>query len=364
MEVHHEAQEKTPLANPADNRRRGLYLTIGFMMLLPILLAPTHPIAVYAFLADTYGRPLIEIEPREIDPDLEAFLITPHQLSRYRDDLRSDMLDTRTGWLFAIVRGVDGRLEQAPIRTWNTFLPDVVHKFLGGWLDQKEIPYLGDAVALWMDGGTIVAMGHYHPFGGGPSAGDRRAQSLSLYAEVVVSNGVIPMVYVEGEVVPYGAHARISVDVFRNIRALEKSLLMEVKDIPIAMKVPSRELISVLAYLRDYRGANLTDKKDVAATLSTLCLEFRAIHEPVFQNGFSPLAYQSDPDKLAVLHNLINLEFWTVVVAGSNRASGSQDLVVVENGGGEIQPFIGGAPDTNSSTPMIAALSPQHIDAV
>lgn len=323
MEVPHKSQKKTSTARP--RRFHIVRSVIIFALLLPVLLSPCHPVAVYHYLADTYLPLLVSSEPREPDNDLSAFLISPAEVARYRHALREDMMDTRGGYIFAVVRRPDGTLRHEPIRTWNSFLPERLPAVLSNWLDRKEIPFLGDTVALWLEDNEIIAMGHYHPFGGGPSPGDHRAQALSIFSEVVVSNGIVPLVYVHGEVIPFGEDIVIDDDLYRSIRALEKGLLMEVNDIPVSPKVPSARLSSFLAYLRDYRGIDLESKKSVADELEVLCKEFKEDYALVFDAGFQLSNYTSDPDKYGVLRNLSNLQYWASRIMDFRRRAAVQD---------------------------------------
>ena len=210
MEVRHEAQEAPRRCQFRFKRYRILLTVLIAALLLPAVLSPTHPIAVYGYLFDTYVPPLMAPVAAGVDDGLTDFLITPDQLDRYRDELFADFNDERGGKLFVIVRESGGDFRHEPIRTWNSFLPEELPTAISRWLDRKELPYLGDSVDLWMNGDEIVAVGHYHPYGGGPSPGDQRAQSFSKFAEVVVSNGIVPMVYLHGEIIPYGNNVKIS----------------------------------------------------------------------------------------------------------------------------------------------------------
>jgi len=323
MEVRHATRE--------DRRSQPRYTLLPtlltFIALLPILLSPSHPVAVYGYLAHALIAPLFAPPAEGLHGELAEFLVAPAQVDRFRHALRADLLDRRGGGLFVIVRDGEGRLRHAPLRTWNSFLPAAPPGRLGDWLDRKEFPYLGDAVGLWLSGDVIVATGHYHPFGGGPSAGDRRAQALSRHVELVVSNGVVPMIYMEGEVIPYGEEVTLPQDVYRNLRALEKGLLMEVKDIPLAATVPSDRMASFLAYLRDYRQVDLSCTADVARELSQLCAEFKRAYRYVFRDGLQPIYYLDDPDTYTLLHNLKNVEMWA-----ANMGERPRHLVLGQNG--------------------------------
>lgn len=283
---------------------------LAVVLMLPALLSPTHPIGVYAYLAHIYLFPVAAAEDHNLRTELARFLIGPKQLSRYRSDLRDDMLDERGGGLFVVVRDSGGGLRHESLRTWNSFLSADLPPSVRTWLDRKEFPFLGDTVGLWLGGDDIVAMGHYHPFGGGPSAGDRQAQALSQFAEVVVSNGVVPTVYLQGDIVPYGRPATLSSEVFKNLTALEQGLLMEINEVPTVELRSSDGLESFLAYLRDYRKADLGQRDSVAREVNRLFDEFKAEYQMVFQQGFRPFSYLSEPDKYLFLRNLMHLERW------------------------------------------------------
>jgi len=294
-------------------RRKLLVSFIVFVLALPMILAPTHPIAAYSYLADRYDSWSTQkvFANTNSDTNLTAFLISPAQIERYRGDLLEDMLDTRSGRLFAIVRRPDGFLEQESVRTWNGFLPAALPSFVAKWLDRKELPFLGDEVELWLQGNEIVAMGHYHAFGGGPSAGDKIAQNVSGLSEVVVANGVIPMVYLDSALVPYGEDVVVPEDVFRSMRALERSLSMDVENAPsIIVNEPSQSLKSFLVYLRDYRNVDVSGMDTVAKGTLELCLEFKDQCRAVFTDGFTPAPYLDNPDKSNLLRNVAPLQGW------------------------------------------------------
>lgn len=321
MEVRHEnrdhTQERRSRRNKWIIRLALLVLTAG----LPAILAPSHPISVYGYVFETYVLDSPRGYPGAEDAELKDFLTSPKQVTRYRVELLEDLRDTKSGHLFAVVRSRDGALTHVPIRTWNSFLPDGLPGGLTAWFDRKEFPYLGDIVAQWKRGRTVVAMGHYHPFGGGPSDGDRKAIALSRHAEVVVSNGVVPIVYLRGEVVSYGDPIRLSKPVFRRMRALQKSLIMELDEWPYVPETPRLEVVSVLSYLKDYRSADVTTSHGLAVELRELCREFKNDYRYVFLEGFNPHAYRADPDSYALLSNLMAIELWSSMVREKERSA-------------------------------------------
>ncbi len=299
---------------------------------LPMALAPTHPLSVYAFLAHRYAGSFVALAPADGGNDLSGFLASAAQVARYRKEICGDMRDSSGGMIFAIVRTPDGGYRHEAIRTWNSFLPDALPKSIRTYMDYKEIPYLGDEVALWLRGDAIVAMGHYHPFGGGPSRGDRLARSFSATSEVVVSNGLIPFVYLDGELLSYGDAGHLNSNVFRSIRMMEKCLTMALGEVPVDAGQPTAGLQVFLAYLKVSRHVDITDTEAIGAEVAGLCDEFRQTYASAFTAGFSASNYPGDLDRESMLWNLSTTEMWAsslraVRVASTDRrnrkASGS-----------------------------------------
>lgn len=298
--------------NSGDGRRRTpviARLMLGLLM-LPILLAPSHPVAVYGYLAATYFPAMSRPVYADAGGGLEDFLVTPDQVERYRSELLLDMADSRSGKLFAIVQRGDGQLEHAPIRTWNSFLPESTPENLSGWLDRKEFPFLADEVTLWLDGKTIVAMGHYHVFGGGPSEGDQLAQQISEVPEVVISNGVVPFIYLRGALLAYGEVEQVDESVYRSLRTLERSLTMGLEEVTPFPDKPSPALQSFLAHLRDSGGINIEDRQDVACGILRLCRRFESDNRPYFGEKFFMGAMGEHLDKSQLLRNFDMLKAW------------------------------------------------------
>lgn len=295
------------------SRARWMLLAL---LLLPALLAPSHPLAVYSYLLDTGWTRVCEATTGDkagIDgaPGLSEFLRGPEQVALYRAGLLDDMLDTQGGGLFAIVRDGAGTLRHVPVRTLNSFMPRNLPGHVARWLDRKEFTYLGDPVGLWLRGEEIIAMGHYHPYGGGPSPGDRAAQRLSTVHEVVVSNGLVPTIYLDGALVPYGPPEAVPAGIYRSMRALENGLFMESGveyEIP---NEPSPRLQSFMAYLRDYRGATIRGQSDVAREVRALSREFREQYAPVLGDAKAPSELSENPELMGVLHNLQVVTFWS-----------------------------------------------------
>ena len=299
-------------------RYRLLPTVVALVLALPLILAPTHPLAVYGYLVDSYGPSLTPKAFAFSGTDLPSFLTSPAQVRRYKADLCEDMLDTRSGKLFAIVRCPDGRLRQEAIRTWNGFLPAGLPASIGNWSDRKELPFLGDEVDTWLRGNKIIAMGHYHAFGGPPSAGDTTAQYFSDLPEIVVVNGLVPMVHLDGKVLPYGGDVSISEDVFRSLRSLEPSLIMDgTRYFSFRGEHPSQALESFLAFLRDYRNADLNRTDSVMRGIQRLSVEFKDDYQPVFTKGFFPSAYGADLDRSNLLENLHTVDSWVGIIPGT-----------------------------------------------
>lgn len=291
-------------------------LLVTLVLLLPMAFSPSHPVAVYGYLAITYF-PVMN-RPVYADDDggeLASFLVSPAQVAIYRAALIEDMEDEGSGRLFAITRGPDGALHHAPIRTWNAFLPDSLPRTLRSWLDRKELPYLPDEVELWLEGHTLLAMGHYHVFGGGPSRGDRLVHDISEMPEVVVSNGIVPMLYLRGALLPYGENVEITPHIFRAIRSLEGSLAMTVAERTEIPTNATAVMASYLAYLRDYQGVDVTNRQAVARETSRLCERFKADYAPCFQESFLIGAYNQNPDKRGVVQHLSTLCAWATIYA-------------------------------------------------
>jgi hypothetical protein len=241
------------------------------------------------------------------------------------------MLDNSGGRLFVLLHVSGGGYRQEAIRTWNSFLPDSLPEPVKGFLDYKEIPFLGDEVALWLRGDTIVATGHYHPFGGAPSRGDRLARRFSATSEVVISNGLIPFIYLDGRLLPYGEAGPVNTEVFRSIRMMEKSLTMALENLPVSAAQPTEALQSFLAYLKVARAVDISDKNKVAAEVKGLCKEFRVDYASAFPSGFGPSGYPNDLDRATMLWNLSATEMW----AGS---FGKFKVASVHNGSRRVRP--------------------------
>jgi hypothetical protein len=300
----------TTRARSVLRKHRVIAIVLVAVMALPVALSPTHPIAVYGFLVHRYVSTLSGSEEAEVTAALSGFLTSGEQLARYREEIRDDMLDNSGGRLFVLLRVSGGGYRQEAIRTWNSFLPDSLPEPVKGFLDYKEIPYLGDQVALWLRGDSIVGIGHYHPFGGAPSRGDRLAGRFSATSEVVISNGLIPFVYLDGRLLPYGEAGPVNTEVFRSIRMMEKSLTMALKDVPVSATQPTEALQSFLAYLQESRAVDISDKNEVAAEVKGLCNEFKVNYATAFPSGFSPLGYPNDLDRATMLWNLCVTDMW------------------------------------------------------
>jgi hypothetical protein len=282
------------------------------LLLLPAVLAPNHPVAVYGFLMATSVRPAIYPDSGADMAGLARFLISPAQTEHYRTELLADMGTSSSGGFFVVVRNSGGTLRHAQVRTWNSFVPESLLAWTGAWLDYKEFPFLGDEVALWLNNETVVAVGHYHAFGGGPSPGDRIAQNLSGVPEIVVSNGLVPLVYLDGRLLPYGDGVEIPPEVFRSIRTLDRGISMANREVPAIVEAPTPAMISLLSFLRDHEGTDITRTVEVAKAILGLCLEFKRSYAHLFPRGFLPGSYSGAEDHATMLENLAILEGWAV----------------------------------------------------
>jgi len=223
------------------------------------------------------------------------------------------MADACSGKMFVIVKGQDDSLRHVPIRTWNSFLPSATPDILKSFLDRKEFPFLGDEVELWLENSPILAMGHYHAFGGPPSSGDRLAQGTSELPEIVVSNGLIPSVYLRGILVPYGTCPRVQPDLFRSLRTLEASIMMDVGEVFEYPSVPSDAMRSFLAFLRDHHGVDIAQRREVATTILGLCMNLERNYRPYFDQGYSLGSYPKHPDKENMAQKLNALKGWASI---------------------------------------------------
>ena len=304
---------KTRICFQYLKQRKTLTTLFVVLVTLPMALAPTRPIAVYGYLAARFIPGIVPDVHADEGGELVAFLLTPEQVGRYQNELLADIAEHRSGRLFAIVRDPEGRLEHATIRTWNTFLPRNLPLALNAWLDRKEFPFLADEVALWQQGRTIVAMGHYHAYGGGPSSGDRLAQTLSTLPEVVVSNGIVPVVYLRGALLPYGANVAMTQEVFRTMRALDRALTMELRDVPVNATQPSIALVSFLSYLQNHKRVDTKSLPDVGGEIARLTDAFKEACASQFEAGFDAVNYGDNPDKVSLLNNLSTLDVWSSI---------------------------------------------------
>ena len=285
------------------------------LALLPMALSPSHPIAVYAYLASAYVPALMGPAYAGTENNLEEFLVATEQVKQYRQSLVADMANTRGGEVFAIVRGTGGNLRLAPLRTWNHFLPARLPEMLRAWLDRKEFPFLADEVGLWLEGCTLVAMGHYHAFGGAPSGGDGLAQSFGTVPEVVVTNGIVPLVYLQGEVLPYAKDLEVSPELFRFMRAMTPGLAMAVEDVSPVDREPSPALIAVLGNLREHHKIDIANRQIVARELLELCRHFKDEYRFAFDGGYISAPYDEKPDHARVVRNLTAIQAWAEIYA-------------------------------------------------
>jgi hypothetical protein len=276
-------------------------------------LSPAHPLAVYGYLADTCGFLLIGPRTTVQEEELKAFLTTPAQVARYREELLEDVKDVNSGKLFVIVRTLEGTLKQEPVRTLNGFLPESLPLSMSSWLDRKEIPFLQDEVAIWLGGSAIVARGHYHSFGGTPSKGDSWAQFLSDAPEIVVTNGLIPSIFLNGRLVPYGHDVRISERVFRALRSLEDGLLIGVTGEYHFPEEPTENLKSFLGFLEDYRGVDISSTDEIRDAIGQLHTEFVCAYRDVFPAHSSGKAYnQENADFRDFFYRIAQFDQWVI----------------------------------------------------
>lgn len=303
--------------SPLRPIRRSFAATMIIVVLLPMILSPTHPVAVYGYLISVYFPTLSSPVYAATEGGLAEFLVAPEQVERYRASLLEDISDTVGGHIFAVTCDQRGILELSPIRTWNSLLPRNLPSSLAEWLDRKEFPLLADEVAIWLDGKRIVAMGHYHVFGGPPSRGDQLAQLMTPLPEIVVANGVIPLVYLRGELLLYGEGVEVTREVFRAMRAVESGLAMDIAGLAIFSSAPSPVVETTLAYLRDHRNVDISQRQAIARELETLCIQFKREYSTFFQHGYTLSPYAENPDYTRMLQNLAALHGWATLQAAS-----------------------------------------------
>lgn len=313
-------------------RHAGMVLLTVFVLLLPMILSPTHPIAVYSYLAEYYlpfGGPAV---PPVTDDELRIFLLSTRQLDRYRTDLKEDVWAVNTGKLFAIVRRDDGTLEQRGVRTWNEFLPNRLPAFLATRLDRKEVSFLGDVVEAYLNSARIEAMGHYHSYGGPPSRGDRLAGRVTRLPEVVVSNGIYPMVYLKGSILDFGpvtTSDEVCTLIARLDERLQSGLVPEI-EIP---RTATETTLSFLSYLSQRRGVDIRSLDAIRDEILELCSDFRDDFKGLYAKEL--VVYEEeDPDIYQLLHSVSVLDGWATYG--------------LERRGWTLSRFVGHAPDKSA----------------
>lgn len=125
-----------------------------------------------------------------------------------------------------------------------------------------------------------------------------------------MSNGLVPMVYLRGQLVPYGKDVDVTEEVYRQMRTLERGIMMEVRDTPLIMDEPGPGLTSFLAYLRDYRAVDITNHDAIAREILQLCDAFKSDHGAAFTSGYTANSYATDWDRFSVLRNLESVNSW------------------------------------------------------
>ncbi|MCC6794396.1 MAG: hypothetical protein IT366_04700 [Candidatus Hydrogenedentes bacterium] len=279
-----------------------------FVVLLPMALSPTHPIAVYAYLADYYlpfWGPAMSPAP---DDELRAFLLSERQLERYRTDLKEDVWAVNTGKLFTVVRRHDGTLEQRGVRTWNEFLPNRLPAYVAKRLDRKEISFLGDVVDAYLHSERIEAMGHYHSFGGPPSRGDQLAGHITRLPEIVVSNGIYPMVYLKGSILSFGPVTTRN-EVSSLIARLDEGLQSGVAPETIIPRAATDTTESFLSYLRHRRGVDVESLDEIRNAILELCSDFRGDFKGLYETDIA-IYEKEDRDVYQLLHSVSVLDGW------------------------------------------------------
>lgn len=191
-------------------------------------LSPNHPIMVDVYLADRVHEKMAELvvgsedDKKRVNDFISNADLYDGQLASFVEDV-SISTSEKT---FAIVsNGPD--LEIRNIRTFNSLLNpplDIFFKKFNfdfpmynhlrfstyNFLDNRSYIRLDDLVDLWLKDYDIIALGHYHSFGGPPSFQDIISQKITAGPDVVLSNGFVPFNYLDGEFVPYNGNFDIS----------------------------------------------------------------------------------------------------------------------------------------------------------
>ena len=287
---------------------------LALLVALPAALSPEHPLAVYAYLTHVYGPALSRTVSASTHMELREFVVAPRQVMRYQGELREAARSSASPRLFVIARTPSGALRQEPIRTWDGILVGAFPDAIAKWLSRKELSFLSDEVGVWLRGEEIEAIGHYHTLGGTPSHGDGTAQWWSGRPEIVVANGIVPTVYLNGFLVPYGGDVTVTPLVCRAIRSSEASFVTDTQQNRFTSAQPSAAVRSYLAYLRDHRSIDITNLDDIVAATSTLCKEFEDSYHQVFVCGLHACKYASDSDTYSFVQKLELLRAWTECV--------------------------------------------------
>lgn len=289
-------------------RHATLIMVAAFATFLPMILSPSHPIAVYAYLADCYLPFQGPAGAPASDEELRAFLLSDSQLERYRTELKEDVSAVNTGKLFTIVRRYDGALEHRVVRTWNEFLPNRLPAFLVKRLDRKEISFLGDVVEAYLSSARIEAMGHYHSYGGPPSRGDQLAGRITKRPEIVVSNGIYPMVYVKGKIVDFGPVCADD-EILMLVARLDERLQSGVETEDGISRDATDTTYSFLSYLQEKRGVDIDSLDDIRGAIVEMCADFEFDYKGLFARDM--VEYErEDLDIYQLIHSVDVLNDW------------------------------------------------------
>jgi hypothetical protein len=211
-------------------------------------MSPTKPLMVTPYLASqavdraySFVMPDVSARAENERSELEDFLTTREQIVRYRKDLLKDFADFSSEYRFVIAKDKNGNLSQEKIRTLHEGLADYLPAVASEILDRKAIPRLDDYVRLWQKGSKVVAEGHYHAAGEGPSDEDLRvAKQNPDKNQIVVTNGFIPLVFLNGGVLQYQSPFEVDFESYASTDNLRYSLRNVI--------IPSEELNRLLDF--------------------------------------------------------------------------------------------------------------------
>jgi hypothetical protein len=186
-------------------------------------MSPEHPLMVDAYLADNFKNAIVDNTPTTSKEELSDFLLNKDYIeTTVRTDFVKDVKDVTSERNFVIIKK-NGKLEQKNIRTFNSNLSIPLPEFLRAYLDRSSFTRLDDYVDLWKEGEEIATHGHSHITGELPSKADNLVSYLTNGYDVVISNGLVPCIYIDGEHIPFESNLKIdevSIKVLKRIPSI------------------------------------------------------------------------------------------------------------------------------------------------